>query len=60
MAAEGGHTETVKALIEAGADVNATCIQVIHSYSNVMCIMLSSCTTFLLHTPLHFTVLDLF
>ena len=32
MAAENGHTETVKALIEAGADVNATCKQVIHSY----------------------------
>ena len=52
MAAEGGHTETVKALIEAGADVNATCKQVIHSYWNMMCIMLSS--------PIHnyFTSLD--
>ena len=37
MAAEGGHTETIKALIEAGADVNATFKQVIHSYWNVMC-----------------------
>ena len=42
MAAENGHTETVKALIEAGADVNATCKQVIHSYWNVICIVFSS------------------
>ena len=28
MAAQGGHTETVKALIAAGADVNAICKQV--------------------------------
>ena len=32
MAAQGGHTETVKALIEARADVNLICKQVIHSY----------------------------
>ena len=29
IAAEGGHTETVKALIAAGADVNVICKQVI-------------------------------
>ena len=29
MAAQGGHTETVKALITAGADVNVICKQVI-------------------------------
>ena len=29
MAAQGGHTETVKALIAAGADVNVICKQVI-------------------------------
>ena len=28
MAAQGGHTETVKALIVAGADVNVICEQV--------------------------------
>ena len=28
MAAQGGHTETVKALIAAGADVNVICEQV--------------------------------
>ena len=29
IAAQGGHTETVKALIAAGADVNVICKQVI-------------------------------
>ena len=29
VAARGGHTETVKALIAAGADVNVMCIKVI-------------------------------
>ena len=29
MAAQGGHTEIVKALIAAGADVNVICKQVI-------------------------------
>ena len=29
MAAKGGHTETVKALIAAGADVNVICKQVL-------------------------------
>ena len=29
MAAQGGHTETVEALIAAGADVNVMCIKVI-------------------------------
>ena len=28
MAAQGGHTETVKALIAAGADINVICKQV--------------------------------
>ena len=39
MAAQGGHTETVKALIEAGAVVNVVCQQVIYFIlSSTLCL----------------------
>ena len=46
MAAQGGHTDTVKALIEAGADVNVTCKKVILECDVYLC---SPHFTFMFH-----------
>ena len=43
MAAQGDHTETVKALIAAGADVNVVCEQVINSFCSVLRLSWSVC-----------------